>query len=560
MERSIPMQETLTVEFKSDLKKYSNSDLFDDIVAFANTEGGDLYLGVENDGTVTGVHEDHKNPVMLSAYIANNTVPPISVRAEMIDDEKPVLKISVPKSTGGIRATGAGKILRRRLKPDGSPENIPMYPTEIATRLSDLRLLDYSAMMVVEATEEDIDPLELERLRRIVLAYDGEKALLELDNHELLRALGLVREQNGVSYPTVAGLLMLGKVQSLQRFVPTHKTAFQVLEGTTVRVNDEFALPVLASIEKLIGYLDVWNPEQEIEIGLFRMAAAEFHKRALREGIVNAFSHRDYSRMGRVRVAIADEGVTIASPGGFIEGVTVETLLTAEPHGRNQLLADALKRVGLAEKTGRGIDRIYEGSLIYGRSLPDYSGSTDVLVSLFIPRSKADAALTKLIAQEQSRLGRPLTLNTLLVLNLLRDMPRSDVQQISDALKLPESMVKTILEKAVETGLAEAYGSGRGRAYTLSHRMYQEQASELGYLRQKDIEEARFFELTLNLARSRDFISRKDVVELLHVKESKAYSILKALADRGDLIAINKGRYAKYQYNPARGEDKPEQQ
>ena len=247
MERSIPMQETLTVEFKSDLKKYSNSDLFDDIVAFANTEGGDLYLGVENDGTVTGVHKDHKNPVMLSAYIANNTVPPISVRAEMLDDEKPVLKISVPKSTGGIRATGAGKILRRRLKPDGSPENIPMYPTEIATRLSDLRLLDYSAMMVVEATEEDIDPLELERLRRIVLAYDGENALLELDNHELLRALGLVREQNGVSYPTVAGLLMLGKVQSLQRFVPTHKTAFQVMEGTTVRVNDEFALPVLAS-------------------------------------------------------------------------------------------------------------------------------------------------------------------------------------------------------------------------------------------------------------------------------------------------------------------------
>jgi len=62
--------------------------------------------------------------------------------------------------------------------------------------------------------------------------------------------------------------------------------------------------------------------------------------------------------------------------------------LTAEPHGRNQLLADALKRVGLAEKTGRGIDRIFEGSLIYGRSLPDYSNTTSTVVSLFIPRSK----------------------------------------------------------------------------------------------------------------------------------------------------------------------------
>lgn len=550
MQRTVPLQESLTVEFKSDRTKYGDADIFDDIVAFANTEGGDLFLGVENDGTITGVHPTHANPITLSAYIANNTVPPISVRTEILEENEPVLKISVPKSTGGIRATSAGKILRRRLKPDGSPENIPMYPTEIATRLSDLRLLDYSAMPVLEAAENDIDLLEIERLRKIILAYDGEKALLDLDNGELLRALGFIREQNGVCYPTVAGLLVLGKVQSIQRFVPTHRTAFQVMEGTVVRVNDEFALPILASIEKLIGYTDVWNPEQEIEFGLYRMPAPEFHKRALREGIVNAFSHRDYSRMGRVRVAIADEGITIASPGGFIDGVTVETLLTAEPHGRNQLLADALKRVGLAEKTGRGIDRIYEGSLIYGRALPDYSASTDVLVSLFIPRSQPDAQLAKIIADEQNRIGRSLTVNTLLVLNLLKEMPRSDAAQLATALNLPENMVKTILEKAIENGIAEAYGSGRGRSYSLSHMLYQNKAGSIGYVRQKDIDEARFFELILNLAKRSDFVSRGDVVRLLHVKEAKAYGLLKALVNRGDLTAINKGRYAKYRYNP----------
>lgn len=92
----------------------------------------------------------------------------------------------------------------------------------------------------------------------------------------------------------------------------------------------------------------------------------------------------DYSKMGRVCVAISDEGLTIANPGGFIEGVSIKNLLTAEPHGRNPQLADALKRIGLAERTGRGIDRIFEGSLVYGNPLPDYSDSTPVTVSLFI--------------------------------------------------------------------------------------------------------------------------------------------------------------------------------
>ena len=83
--------------------------------------------------------------------------------------------------------------------------------------------------------------------------------------------------------------------------------------------------------------------------------------------MINAFCHRDYTMLGTVRVLIDDEGMTISSPGGFIDGVTLENLLTVEPHGKNPALADALKRIGLAEKTGRGIDRIYEGSIIYGR-------------------------------------------------------------------------------------------------------------------------------------------------------------------------------------------------
>ena len=549
MSRMVPFEETLSIEFKSDIKKYGDNDLFEDIVAFANTEGGDLYLGVEDDGTITGVHPEHANPVTLGAYIANNTVPPISTRCEIIEEEKPVLRITVPKSYGGIVATRSGKILRRRMKIDHTPENVPMYPTEMATRLSDLRLLDYSTMIVLEGSLADIDPLELERLRRIVLAYNGDKALLELDDRELLKALGFTREQNGTIYPTIAGILMVGKVSSIEKFVPTGISSFQVLEGTSVRVNEDYRLPILAAIEKIVAHTEVWNPEQELEMGLFRMPAPEFDKRALREAIVNAFCHRDYSIMGRVRVAISDEGLTIANPGGFIEGVTIQNLLTAEPHGRNQLLADALKRVGLAEKTGRGIDRIYEGSLIYGRRLPDYSNSTPKTVSLFIPRSKPDIQLARIISDEQNRLGRPLPINTLLVLNSLKEIPRSDAKQIAEAANLSEIIAKTVLDKAVENGLVEPYGAGRGRNYMLSHKLYQDKSKTIGYVRQKDIDEARYPEMIVNMARKTEFIARADVVNLLHVNEDKAYNLLKALTRQGILSMVNKGRYAKYKLN-----------
>lgn len=544
--RLIPEKETMQIEFKSDTKKYPDSEIFEAVVAFANTDGGELFLGVEDDGTITGLDKSHENPVTLSAYIANNTVPPVSVRTEVIDEIKSVIKIVVPKSLGGIVATASGKILRRRIKLDGKPENIPMYPTELTSRLSDLRLLDYSAMPVQEAYVDDFDPIETERLRRIVLAYEGDRVLLELQDEDLYKALGFVKEAENRLVPTIAGLLILGRTLGLKKHIPTHSASFQVLEGSKVKMNEDIHLPLLALIEKLGTYLDAWNGENEIEMGLFRMSVPDFNKRAIREAIVNAFSHRDYTKMGRVRICLSDEGLTIANPGGFIEGVTIDNLLTVEPHGRNPLLADALKRVGLAERTGRGIDRIFEGSLIFGRMLPDYSLSTTTTVSLLIPRCAPDLQLTKVLSDEQNRLGRPLPLNTLLVLNFLRDTPRSDIHQLSLVSHLSETIVKSVLDKAIEVGLVEAYGSGRGRTYMLSHKIYRDRGKAAGYVRQKDIDEMRYVELVISLASSQEYISRADVMSLLHVTEAKAYRILKTLTEEGKLEAINKGRYAKY--------------
>ena len=544
----LPKRETLTVEFKSDRKKLSDAEIFEAVVAFANTEGGDLYLGIEDNGEVTGVHKLHESVTTVSAFIANNTMPPVSVRAEIIEDKYPVLKISVPKSYSGIVATVSGKTIHRRLKANGEPENVALYPSMFATRLSDLRLLDYSAMPLLQSSIKDFDPIEVERLKRLITAYNGEKNLLDLSDEDLYKALGLVREQNNTLYPTITGILLVGKIEAIKRHVPTHAAVFQVLEGTEVKNNDDFVLPLLQTIERLNNNLEARNPEEEIQMGLFRMSIPEFDKRAIREALVNAFSHRDYSKMGRVRVTVNDNGLTIANPGGFIEGVSINNLLTAEPHGRNPQLADALKRIGLAERTGRGIDRIFEGSLLFGRPLPDYTASTSVTVSLFIQRSKPDKQIAQLVSNEQNRLGRPLSLNSLLVLNALKDLPKSTVSQIAEAINISEIAIKAILDNCIGAGIVEGFGNGKNKTYILSPKVYRTQAAKIGYVRQVDIDETRYPELIINLAKNTDFLSRADVVQLLHVSPSKAYNLLKKLVEQGTLERVNKGHYSKYRY------------
>lgn len=198
-----------------------------------------------------------------------------------------------------------------------------------------------------------------------------------------------------------------------------------------------------------------------------------------------------------------NEGMTISSPGGFIDGVTVDNLLTVEPHGKNPALADALKRIGLAEKTGRGIDRIYEGSIVYGRPWPDFSETTSSNVKLFIQRAKADDKFTKLIADEQKRLGKLLSIYALMILSLLKNERRLDLAKFVSMTHLSERKIFSAIEKLVDEGLVEGSGNGKLRTYMLSVRVYRESNQSIQYVRQTGIEKAAYPEMILKLARLR---------------------------------------------------------
>lgn len=540
---NIGFKEDLLNEFKSDRKKLSDDDIVEAVVAFSNTEGGKFYLGVEDNGEISGLHKAHKNSSGLAALIANRTVPPVSVDVENKQD---YIVITVRKSRS-IIAASSGKILRRRLKANGEPENAPMYPHEINTRLSTLNMLDYSALAVPDAVYEDLDSNERERLRDIIKKYSGEKNLLELDDEELDKALRLVVHDGDRVVPTYCGLLLIGKAERIQELMPTARAVFQVLSGTDVVFNEEVNGALLSVFEKMETYMTARNSEAEIEEGLFRISVFDFDKRAFREALVNAFCHRDYTMLGRVRVEINDDGLVISNPGGFVEGVNINNLLTAEPHGRNPALADVMKRIGLAERTGRGIDRIFEGSLLYGKPMPDYSESTDTLVKLFIPRGLPDKAFAKMISDEQGRIGRALPINSLLILNELKRSSRSTIAELSETIHSSESKTKSAVEKLVESGMLEAVGTGKGRYYTLSVQVYRRNKTTAEYVRQRGISEVRHPEMIIELAAKNDGkITRADVIELLKIDENRAYRALKDLVSQGKLRPEGKGRYSYY--------------
>ena len=409
--------------------------------------------------------------------------------------------------------------------------------------------MDFSGQILSGAKIEDLDPNERIRLKKIIELRHGDSLLLELEDEELDKALQLVKEENGQLFPTVTGMLLIGKEKRLIELMPTAKSVFQVLDGTIVRKNEEFSKPLLETFEIFEENFKVWNPETEIENGLFRIPVPEFSYNAFREALVNAFCHRDYSMLGSVRLAITDEGMTISSPGGFIDGVNLKNLLTVEPHGRNQTLANALKRIGLAERTGRGIDRIFEGSIIYGRPWPDYSESTTTIVKVFIQRAKPNIPFLRMIYEAGRRNGKSLSINSLLILSLIEFERKVTLQGIIQKINLTETRIKANINKLIEEGLIEEIGSRKNKEYILSKSVYMENNNSIGYVRQSGIDAIRHEEMVLKLVKESDNgVRREEVSELLNVSKDKAYLVLKKLVENNKIELIGKGRGAKYFY------------
>lgn len=547
MTPQLPTRESLTVEFKSDRTRLPDRDLIEALVCLANAEGGELWLGVEDDGRPTGLHVEHQQLMGLAGLVAARTSPALAVTVTPVQFGNVVVAhIAVPAALGVVATTG-GVYLRRRLKPDGEPECVAMLPHERSSRESSFGLNDASAQLVAGATLADLDPLERERLRQSVQQYGGDRVLLELDDEALDGALGLTRRlPAGGRAPTLTGLLLIGREPALRELVPTHEFAFQVLAREAVRFNEFRRFPLLKALDWLETNFRPYNPEEELQVGLFRVPVPMVDLGAFREAVANALIHRDYHRLGAVHVRLENSALIVSNPGGLVDGVTLSNLLTIEPHPRNPQLADAMKRIGVVERSGRGVDKIFRGLLKFGRPAPDYSRTSREDVVLRLPTDPADLEFRRLVVDAERGGGSELPIDSLIALSALRAQKRLTADELAAQIQRDPAQARQTLEALTEAGLVEPHGATRSRSYMLSAHLYRLAGDKAAYTRQAGFSAIQNEHMVLNFVRQHGRIVRADVMELCRLSSDQAATLLRRLKAKGVLQQHGERRWASY--------------
>lgn len=326
----IALGESFTVEFKrGQSSAMSDTDIVDAVICLANGDGGLLLIGVEDDGTITGLEPRHGTTTqthLLQAMILNKTEAPLTTLIEVVElGGMPVAVIDVPKAPIPI-GSKSGKYVRRSIRADGKPECVA-YPLHemLSVGLTALGR-DYAATPARGASMADLDLAEFDRFRRMCAAGKGDRALADLSNHELLRSLRLVLPEHD-NQITLGAVLLFGTPAALERFVPTAEAVFQELRDGSITINETMRLPLFRAAERLFELIAVRNSEQELMVGLHRIGVPRVPDKTIRESIANALVHRDYSEVGPVSVQLSEDRFRVRSPGGFPTGITLHNFL-----------------------------------------------------------------------------------------------------------------------------------------------------------------------------------------------------------------------------------------
>lgn len=545
--------ESMLVEFKGEAgRPLSDNELVEAVVCLANRDHGDegwLLVGVEDDGTISGARPRHgssTDPDRVVALIANRTRPSLSVRAFLVDlDGRSVLAVEVPRARIAV-GTADGRYIRRVMLGTGEPGCLPMTPADILSRQSAIGQEDMSARVIEGTTWEDLAPSEIARLRETIRRYRGDSALVELSDLDFAKALGMVDANGEPRHLTVTGLLLAGREQAIQKHLPTSEIAFQVLSGIDLELNEFFRQPLVRVLEEVLVYFRARNREREVMAGMFRVGVPDYSERAFREGVINALVHRDYSRQGAVHIQWYEDRIEISNPGGFPEGVHLGNLLVTPPRPRNPRLADAFKRLGLVERTARGIDTIFWEQVRNGRPAPDYGRSTPTDVVLVLPGGEANLEFVGFLMEQQNRDGRPLGLDELLVLNRVFLERRIETRVAAQLIQKPEAEARGVLERLVERGLLEPRGEKKGRSYHLSAAVYRGIGQKAAYVRVRGIKPEQQRQKVLQYAKKHGRITRREAAEICQISDFQATRLLRGLVKDGHITLHGKGKGAFY--------------
>ena len=386
------------------LEKADSQAISETLVAFANTEGGTLVIGVNKDGTAASKKIETEELEKALKDADANCNPPVVVGAwetVELDDEKTAYKIQVPRSIE-LHALTDGRVLIR-----SGVKNRPLGGQEILKLASAKNTGDFESEAVPGATKDDfsrkmIDEYLEKRAERSKRPYNGK-----ID--DLLQEIGAVTADGK---PTVAGILLFSEYP--QHWLPQSGVVFAKFVGKTPR--GENGLAGYSRREELTGPLPrvieaswnlIWSEMAVSAVvkGLEREETFEYPQFAVREAIVNAVCHRDYRLKGRrIEIRMYSDRLEVISPGGLPGFITVENIVD-EHFSRNPRIVNGLFQWGYIEELGLGIDRMMEVMKQAGHKPPSFDARPySFAVTLYNAREKQQApAWTRNTNHRQAR-------------------------------------------------------------------------------------------------------------------------------------------------------------
>ena len=328
--------ETENIEFKLQFTE----DLYKEVIAFANTDGGVIYIGINNNGEAVGIDNVDENYTRITNGIRDAIMPDVTMFVRYTIQENKVVKISV-----GEGSYKPYYLKSKGLKPSGvfvrqGTSTAPASPEQIRAMIK----------------ESDGDNFEAMRSMDQDLTFENAKAAF--------KKYGIEFAQNkyralGITHPTEELYTNLALIISDQCAHTTKVAVFGDDANTEFRDSKEFGGSIFKQLDDTYSYLTLCNKKVATFQGLERIEKADYPDAALREALLNALVHRDYSFSGSVIINVNDNEMEFISIGGLLPGLSPDDIRSGISQPRNKNLADIFHRLHLIESYGTGIRKIY---------------------------------------------------------------------------------------------------------------------------------------------------------------------------------------------------------
>ncbi len=540
-EQVLSKGENLTIEFKTWIYAKNIRECIslavDELVAFANAKGGTVYMGVEDDGTVTGCNRYDTQKIMESIY--DRTRPALFTEIEVIHYEgKDVLAIKVERD-GTTYATSDGRCLKRLGK-----NSKPYYPDEMSNKYTSIQSPDFSGQILADSVVEDINVLEIYNLKEKLKMRDPKSSLSELEDMSFLRDLGLIKEDEGVDRLTIAGLLFVGKETAINRLLPQAEVIYLHYSIDNMEEYDsrlDLKQPIISVIDRLTEKIQNTNKIVNIQVGLFRLEVEDFSEKVFQEALLNALSHRDYLNMGAVYVKHYPDRIVIENPGAFPEGVNEKNIITHPSTPRNKLIAETLQRLKYVQRTGQGVDIIFREMISSGKPYPQYHVYSEA-VTLTIFSAIDDVNFVKFIASEQDKLQKILPLPELMILQYLTDNKRIILSEVQGLTQLPIAEARKSCNNLMRDGLIRL----SGKEYMLTAKVYDAIKLDVEYTQDTVIRYVKAKSLIEEYLQSAEFITNEKIRELCGFTRNQVRRTVDKMLQENILQMEGKGRSARY--------------